>query len=410
MTAASVAGAVSLSGCLPGIGGGFNINGSDKPLSSICALPEGVDVNELAESPAAPGSSKILPDNASIYSSLTESPGWNHLSERKQNALERILSSDTALARSVTFSVEEALDAPKFQKRSADAQAEAIWSAVKSGSYSSVKWYVNPSLDEPAPYSILTPEQAAEFQKTKPAPAPPGAASEVKEAESKSNTYFVQVDGRSIPVKVPKSIDIGATDGYGPMPKAAGGRQLPTIDRIAITLARMPREQRNLICNINLSETPNRYDKFMRIIYGKDFSGAAAGMWHGTMILFPLPESMESELALLLLYMHEGGHPWAQHRYGDLILKQIPSFIGDWGEWREAMKADALSASHYATESLAEDAAETTMLYFATRGTEDHEKYRILFRNRFAILDRTFPPPAPSNESPITSFDVFGVS
>jgi hypothetical protein len=80
--------------------------------------------------------------------------------------------------------------------------------------------------------------------------------------------------------------------------------------------------------------------------------------------------------------LHEMGHVWSFKRWG------TDTGNDNWKDWREAIAADPAHASHYATEHVREDLAETFAAYVSTKqnNLDKFEQYRKVMPRRFQIL------------------------
>ena len=79
--------------------------------------------------------------------------------------------------------------------------------------------------------------------------------------------------------------------------------------------------------------------------------------------------------------IHETGHTWSYKQWGTDTTK------GGWVKWQTAMDTDKTSPSNYATNTIAEDVAETIQLYASTKGKPAYDEYKAILPNRFAILE-----------------------
>jgi hypothetical protein len=81
-------------------------------------------------------------------------------------------------------------------------------------------------------------------------------------------------------------------------------------------------------------------------------------------------------------FAHECGHLVSIDAFGS-----IDGNTPRWSAWQQAINADPLAVSQYATKATHEDFAETFSLYTSTKGTARHDAYRAMMPHRWAMLD-----------------------
>ena len=191
-------------------------------------------------------------------------------------------------------------------------------------------------------------------------------------------TFELQVSGHSLEVSVPDE------------PAIAGHCQI-NLDTLVEALARLPRPLLSLAKEITVFPFPQTTSKAVaeELGYEDSYTAMAVDCPNAAVDVFPKEgPDMYSVEEIVTFLIHELGHIWSERRFGAQLKKQRKC-RDDWNNWAKAMKADLIRPSGYALEGgIMEDAAEAFLLYVGTLGTPEHEEYRRMMPNRFALLDK----------------------
>ena len=156
------------------------------------------------------------------------------------------------------------------------------------------------------------------------------------------------------------------------------------IQQVARTLARMPAAALREVKEVRVSPQQNPSDAFWAQKYNRpDFRSYMTAGREGIVRFYPQTGKFNEKSAASSI-LHESGHVWSQREWGGGYTSR------QWKAWDNAARADGTVVSKYGQSSLGEDVSETTAVYLATRGTRQHDQYRAMFPNRFAILDARF--------------------
>jgi len=202
-----------------------------------------------------------------------------------------------------------------------------------------------------------------------------------RESDGSKVVLPLLIDGREIPITMSSNT------------ASNGNPDLQDVETIAKAVATLPSQNRNLICGIDVSDNPYLWDPLVRVVYPSFQHAGASADGNGMIHIFPHVAWSDvdySSLAETLL--HETGHVWSSRRYGRMDLAQLPTqIVGQgWARWRAAADADGSSWGAYADNAPAEDAAETTVIYQASRGIPAFDLVRSQYPNRFRLLDEVF--------------------
>lgn len=185
--------------------------------------------------------------------------------------------------------------------------------------------------------------------------------------------YEVEIDGRKIPVYLPKNPD--------------SSQNYHSIDEIAKGLAALPQPSLDRVDNVLVEPKQNPDDAYWAKKYNSpDFRSYMTAGASGDVNVYPTPAfnssgaalSRPSQSALDGSFIHETGH----------ILSGQEFDAKDWKKWEAAMRNDGISPSTYARSDRQEDFSETLELYMIVKGTPQEAEIRAIMPERFAILDK----------------------
>jgi hypothetical protein len=190
--------------------------------------------------------------------------------------------------------------------------------------------------------------------------------------------FSANVGGRSIPVIVPRT---GTTD---------AGRQLPTPNQIAQAIAILPAPQLSQVQSIQVSPRPSPHDAYWQAQYNDPTHVSAASA--GNPITF-YPAASNSQEWLDSTMIHEAGHNVHAGLWTNPAVEQ---------RWRNALTADNNPPSQYAQSSfaangsMAEDFAESLLVWSLAKNGPCEAYARRLYPNRMKELDRLYKPAPPA--------------
>lgn len=211
------------------------------------------------------------------------------------------------------------------------------------------------------PYTISGPEEVKDF--------------EFHSGKADALKYEVEIDGRKIPVYMPKNPDPNQT--------------YQTIDEVARGLAALPQASRDRINSVQVNPQRNPDDAYWEKEYGiPGFRSYMTAGADGNVSIYPGRASQE---VLDTSLIHETGHIISgQELDGNFVTNIWKKLTGGttWDDWEEAMKKDGFSASQYARSSPGEDFSETLALYMKVKGTPEEAEIRALMPERFKIIDK----------------------
>jgi hypothetical protein len=153
---------------------------------------------------------------------------------------------------------------------------------------------------------------------------------------------------------------------------------------VARGLALLPADVRQHIARVVLNPKNNPDDAHWQAEpgYSADHrSSMTASTESGTITIYPSQNQARGMLrsrGLSVAMLHEVGH---------LVHSKVKANEAWHAAWDTARQGDDARASNYAFSSDHEDFAETFAIYISTRGTADHDAYRLLMPQRFAVLD-----------------------
>lgn len=197
-------------------------------------------------------------------------------------------------------------------------------------------------------------------------------------AKVDAQKYEVEIDGKKIPVIVPKSPD-GKKGAFH------------TADEIAKSLAALPASSRAEVRQVTMNAVRNPDDPYWARKYkDPNFTSYMTAGAAGNVVIYPT-KGANSQSYMDGTMIHETGHTLSKKAWGNEGDKR-------WNPWKEAMKSDQVVASKYAKNSPDEDFAETLQLYEQVRGTPQEAEMRALMPERFRLIDKLLAakPPEPA--------------
>ncbi|MCY1021296.1 hypothetical protein [Pyxidicoccus sp. MSG2] len=188
-----------------------------------------------------------------------------------------------------------------------------------------------------------------------------------------ANRYEVELDGRRIPVFMPRN------------PNPANGHS-PTIEQVAQGLAVLPPASRALVNQVNVEPGQNPQDAYWRSRYANDpnaqnFRSYMTAGADGNITIYP-SQHPQPQAVINDSLIHETGHTLSMRRWGD------DNSGRRWGDWRNAIQRDGIRPSNYAANAPGEDFSESLVLYQRVRGTPQEAEVRAMMPERFRILDQ----------------------
>lgn len=194
-----------------------------------------------------------------------------------------------------------------------------------------------------------------------------------KSGKADALKYEVEIDGKKIPVYLPKNPD--------------SGRSYHSIDEVAKGLAALPKPSLDRIDNVLVEPQQNPDDAYWAKQYNSpDFRSYMTAGASGDVNIYPTPKTdsngntlgLPSQGVLDASLIHETGHILSGQDFGNK----------EWSQWEAAMQKDGLSPSTYAKNARGEDFSETLELYMRVKGTPQEAEIRAIMPERFAILDK----------------------
>jgi hypothetical protein len=180
---------------------------------------------------------------------------------------------------------------------------------------------------------------------------------------------------------------------FDPVTRPARPKELPTLEKLALALSRVPPPVLTLIKRVNFNPAPNPDDAKWAADpgYAKASGGTFTGSYmtcgaDGVVDVYPsTTDHAQSVDELSSALLHESGHAESIGQWGDAASDKR------WGPWKAAMQSDPISGSKYAQASPDEDFAETWLQYQQVRGTLREYELSRLMPARFAILKALAP-------------------
>ncbi|HVE86377.1 MAG TPA: hypothetical protein VND93_26155 [Myxococcales bacterium] len=280
---------------------------------------------------------------------LERTPGWKVLAPEVRRALTALLSG-TANPRSQR-AAPVAMRQPRrpgWETASPQAQAKAL-----------AELLTHPEITPPQMKTedMPVPRKSAGHSLTQPVPEP---GHQFHGAVADAETRTLLIGDQQIPVVAPAGTDLA---------------------RVADLVSKLPPELRGQLTSISVNPVPNPDDEYWTKVYGQP---VLAGMSCGAQGLLTIyPHGLEqSDDVLIRNLAHETGHTLSMRWWGGGNVSSP-----EWSRWKDAMAADVIAPSRYATASPAEDVAESIATYVMTRGTKAFDEYRAMMPARFAVLD-----------------------
>jgi len=188
----------------------------------------------------------------------------------------------------------------------------------------------------------------------------------------RSSIAWLSIDDRRLPIAPP-------SDGL--------------VERIARSVARVPKALRHALTGIKVSPVPNPADAMWAERYGLPVLSGMGADAAGSGWVFIYPHAFErptdtNDDGFVRGLMHELGHCWSLRDWSCVPTSKEA--------WRDAIASDRVAPSMYADLSYRnsgqpdEDAAEATALYFSVVDTPALKFHRDRMPARFALLDARF--------------------
>ena len=190
--------------------------------------------------------------------------------------------------------------------------------------------------------------------------------------------YEVEIDGKKVPVYMPKNPDPNET--------------YQTIDEVAKALAALPKVSFDSVNSVSVNPGRNPDDAYWAKEYNRpDFRSYMTAGSAGDISIYPGKQPQQvADVSLV----HETGHILSKRILGENtdggFIDSVRDFFGatTWNDWKEAAAKDGVSPSAYARSSPDEDFAETLALYMKVKGTPREAEIRAIMPERFALMDQ----------------------
>jgi len=305
-------------------------------------------LEQLSKHPTDPAARETIANTAT-------SPGFRALDDARQEKLLNLIGgTNVDLARDARNEMTTLLHDPKFEKASAADQKAQLEKFLT---------------DQPGLRDVVKPEAGAFDGKREKYKL--HGPTEVKNHEFKGGKadalkYEVEIDGKKIPVWMPKNPD--------------ASMKYHSIEEVAKGLAALPASSRKLVKEVSVEEKVNPDDAYWATKYGDpNFHSYMTAGEEGVISIYP-GKTKESQDYLDGTMIHETGHTLSRQKWGE---DDDPK----WKDWKDAMASDGISSSQYAKKSQGEDFAETLQLYQQVKGTPQEAEVRALMPERFKIID-----------------------
>lgn len=297
------------------------------------------------------------PTAREVITRTATSPGFAKLDADKQKKLLDLLGgTNVDLSRPARDAMSTVLHDPAFEKATPEQQKAQLEKFLT---------------DEPGLKDVVAP-QAGAFD-GKRAKYTVHGPTDVKDYAFKGGKadavkYEVEIDGKKIPVHLPKDPD--------------AAKKYHSIEEVAKGLAALPQSSRDLVKEVNVERVDNPDDAHWAKEYNDpNFHSYMTAGAAGTISIYPSTGSNPSQSYLDGTMIHETGHTLSRRKWGD--DENDPK----WKDWRDAAAKDGVHASQYAKNSFGEDFAETLQLYQQVKGTPQEAEIRALMPERFKIID-----------------------
>jgi predicted SprT family Zn-dependent metalloprotease len=285
-------------------------------------------------------------------------PGWAKMKSEDQTMLDNLLGGESNLLSSAARSHLQGQFAGLKTKGEAD-QANAL-TAVISAKEAMPGVVSEPVTTATTAYTLTGPKEQKQYKF-----AGIEADAEVWEA--------AYADGTKLTIAAPK----------GPTP----GLHNHSVAKAAESGSYLPKKTRMVVNTVLLNPIKNPKDPEWAVKYNTPgFTSYMTAGVAGVVTIYPkeVDKKLASDEYMRGTMIHETGHTWSYKTWGTDKSK------GKWLDWKKAMEKDKSSVSQYATNSIAEDVAETIQIYVSTKGSERNAEYRRIVPNRFAMLDTEY--------------------
>ncbi len=288
---------------------------------------------------------------------LAASPGFLGLKEAEQQRLLRYVGgTNSDISTPARGGLEKLMGKDAFKKAAAGKQTEQLRKFLTDqpdtpGVVSAEK---DAFKDKRLPYKLHGPKDVKghEFRG--------GKADAVK--------YEVEVDGKKIPVFLPKK------------PDAKAG-EIHSIDEVAKGLAALPKSSRALVKQVVVEAKQNPDDAYWAKQYkDPNFRSYMTAGADGIINVYPSKPKMTQDYLDGTL-IHETGHTLSMKKWGSDDNDKR------WNDWKNAVKSDGIIPSQYGKASVGEDFAETLVIYHQNKGTPRDAELRALMPARYKIID-----------------------
>jgi uncharacterized Zn-binding protein involved in type VI secretion len=186
--------------------------------------------------------------------------------------------------------------------------------------------------------------------------------------EAAATEYAATVNGRAVNILVAVQTP---PQGYG----------IPGQKEIAKALETVPPQQYKDLERVSINPTANSQDAIWQKKYNDPtFSSAATASIDQGIAFYPwkgwstFPQQYVDSTML-----HETGHLWSEALWSDPVKKQ---------DWRDAIASDGKAPSQYAQNNATEDFAESSNMYWSSKGTQCETEGRKRYPARYTYFDR----------------------
>ncbi|HZI12179.1 MAG TPA: hypothetical protein VE153_17480 [Myxococcus sp.] len=331
-----------------GVAGGKAAAGPAEPKLSEATRK--VLEQQLALHPKGSAAQKTL-------NALAASPGFTGLKEAEQQKLLRYVGgTNTDVSTPARGGLETLMGKDGFKKATAAKQTEQLrkFLTEQPASPGVVDTPKDAFKDKRLPYKLHGPKdvKSHDFRG--------GKADAVK--------YEVEVDGKKIPVFLPKK------------PDAKAG-EIHSIDEVAKGLAALPASSRALVKQVVVEAKQNPDDAYWAKQYkDPNFRSYMTAGADGIINVYPSKPKMTQDYLDGTL-IHETGHTLSMKKWGSDDTDKR------WNDWKNAVKSDGIIPSQYGKASVGEDFAETLVIYHQNKGTPRDAELRALMPERYKIID-----------------------
>lgn len=342
-----------------------------KPAGGKGSAKAGAAAAKPAPAPAEPKLSeatrKVLDGQLALHpkgsaaqktlNALAASPGFLGLKEAEQQKLLRYVGgTNTDVSTPARRGLDTLMGKDAFKKATGAKQTEQLrkFLTEQPDSPGVVDTPKDAFKDKRLPYKLHGPKDVKghEFRG--------GKADAVK--------YEVEIDGKKIPVFLPKKPDAKAGEIHG-------------IDEVAKGLAALPASSRALVKQVVVEAKQNPDDAYWAKQYkDPNFRSYMTAGADGIINVYPSKPKMSQDYLDGTL-IHETGHTLSMKKWGNSDSDKR------WNDWKAAAKSDGIIPSQYGKASLDEDFAETLVIYHQNKGTPREAELRALMPARYKIID-----------------------